>query len=569
MYYLLRPLTCAGAVFAWLFLVNWAVASEPTLESQVDQLFSKWNRPDVPGCAVGIVRDGTLIYAKGFGSAQLDYEAPNTPETIFEVGSAAKSFTCACIALLLDRKQISVDDDVRKYVPELHGHDPPIRIRDLISCRSGIWDQWHLAQLVGWSSEPIQTPYSDADLLALLAGQKTLPFEPGTQFAYSSSDYFLLGLVVRRVTSKTLAEFARENLFKRLGMSRTYFEEDPTRIVKNRAVGYDGNIHDRETPWQSWTTQANGSGGCNLKSCVTDLVRWDQNFVNNRLGGGHYFQTFLSEGTLLDNRNVLDATPTGRYRGLKRIQFTGGVPGYSAAITRFPEQKFTVICLSNSDISPWDMSKKIADIYLAEKLEPLAKNTQNVRRQEEHTVTPADELRDMTGAYRAPDRRIWRCSFKDGKLWMTDHLNNAFVLHPLSTGRFHIDPFPKSTLVFKRPAVGAHFELTVESPDGTMTLDRVELTTPSALTLEDYVGEYRSSELAVTYTFDIKSKGLWVRIGSRGPEQLDATVADEFVPHIRRAFDNRIFTFQRNGSNKVVGLNVALWRIEGVRFEKH
>jgi CubicO group peptidase (beta-lactamase class C family) len=177
------------ALVASLLVSSWTASADSTPEAQVDELFARWNRREVPGCAVAIVRDGAVVYAKGFGAAHLDYEVPNTPETVFDVGSMAKSFTCACVALLLDRGQIAVDDDVRKYVGELRQRDPPVRVRDLIRCRSGIWDQWHLVQLVGWSSEPIQAPFSDAELLTLLGGQKSLPFEPGSKFQYGSSDY--------------------------------------------------------------------------------------------------------------------------------------------------------------------------------------------------------------------------------------------------------------------------------------------------------------------------------------------------------------------------------------------
>jgi CubicO group peptidase (beta-lactamase class C family) len=563
-----RYLMWLGVAIACLLYVHWSSAAEPGPEAQVDRIFSKWNKLDVPGGSVGIIHDGNLIYAKGFGAAQLDYGAPNTPETIFDVGSAAKSFTCACIALLLDRGKISVDDDVRKFIPELQTHEPPIRIRDLICCRSGTWDQWHLAQLVGWSSEPIQAPYTDSDLLTLLAGQKTLPFKPGTQFQYSSSDYFLLGLVIGRVTGKSLAEFARQSLFEPLGMTRTYFEEASTKIVKNRAIGYDQELRNGEIAWQSWTSQAAGAGGCNLKTSIADLARWDQNFANNRLGGGSFFNTFLNEGTLLDNRNVLDAMPTGQYRGLKRMQFTGGMPGYAAAIARFPEQKFTVICLSNSDISPWDMSQQIADIYLSDKLEPLPEEPRAAGQTQEHITTSVEEMQEMVGAFRAPDRRIWRCSFKEGRLWMTDMLDDTYVLRPVGSGKFSMDSLSRSTLIFKRSTPDARFELTVESDDGSMKFDRVELVEPSAVKLSDYVGDFRSSELAATYTVEIKEDGLYIRANSHGFEKLAPTVADEFTPYARRLFDNRIFTFQRDGSNQVTGLKVALWRIKGIEFQK-
>ena len=120
--------------------------------------------------------------------------------------------------------------------------DPPVRVRHMVQCRSGLWEPFHIMPLAGWGNPPVHSPYSEADVLTVLCGQRTLPFEPGTQFHYGSGDYYLLGLIVRRVTGKSLAEFARENLFEPLGMTRTFYEEDPTRVVKRLrcpACGYE------------------------------------------------------------------------------------------------------------------------------------------------------------------------------------------------------------------------------------------------------------------------------------------------------------------------------------------
>src|SRR5688500_11981444 len=118
--------------------LNTPLAEAPSdFVPQVDELLAKHNRTDVPGCAVGIIHHGELVYSKGFGSANLEYEVPNTPQTLFETASFSKSFTCLCVALLMDEQKILPDDDIRKFVPEMHAFDPPLRIRDLVRCESG------------------------------------------------------------------------------------------------------------------------------------------------------------------------------------------------------------------------------------------------------------------------------------------------------------------------------------------------------------------------------------------------------------------------------------------------
>jgi CubicO group peptidase (beta-lactamase class C family) len=535
---------------------------------QVTQRFSKWNRPDAPGCAVGIVQDGKLVYCRGFGSANLDSQAPNTPATVFLSASMTKTFTCACIALLLDQGRISPEDDIRKYVPELHQNAKPIRIRHLIRCETGLWDCWHLQQLAGWSAEPVESPMSADDVLALLAGQRSFAFEPA-KFHYSSSDYFLLGLVVQRVTGKSLTDFARDNLFRPLGMTRTYYEVDPTRVVRDRATGYYLDPP-RTGEWRAWSPNATVVGGGGLRTCVDDLARWDLNAYDSRLPRGKHLDELLTEGTLLGNRNVLDATPTGRYRGAKRIQSTGGMPGFLAALVRFPEQKFTVICLSNNstEINPWKMAWQIADLYLGDRLEPPpAQPAVGATEKKAATVSEAD-LRNKVGSYQNEYGVIFRITVEGGSLWNTNHIGEHYKLHPLSPTEFRPDPYPEDTFVFERPAPAEPFSLTLKADGGSWAYPRVELVDPATLNLEEYSGQYYSDELMTTYRILKKGDHLWLRVNSERWERLDPTVRDTFVPQRRHLYDNRVIAFRRDAKRQVAGLSAALWRVRGVAFEK-
>ena len=188
----LSRLTGLARLLTLLTLVGCANWPQSAAE-RADELFAQWDRPDSPGAAIAIVRDGKLIHANAFGTSHLDYGAPNTPDTLFEVGSMSKSFMSALVARLMDDEKVAPDDDIRKYLPELQKVDPPIRIRHLLRCRSGVWAQWHIVQLAGWSSEPIESPYTKEDLFGLYAKQKTFPFEPGEEFLYGSGDFFYSG----------------------------------------------------------------------------------------------------------------------------------------------------------------------------------------------------------------------------------------------------------------------------------------------------------------------------------------------------------------------------------------
>lgn len=556
------------------------------LTAQVDALLAKFNRPDSPGCAVGIVERGELIYSRGFGSADLEHRVANTPQTLFETASFGKSLTCFCVALLMDEGKLAPEDDIRKFVPELHAFDPPIRIQDLVRCRSGLWDQVSAPILVGWENAPLQSPHTKQDFFDLLIGQKALPFEPGTQFRYSSGDYFLLGLIVERVSGQPLAQFARERLFEPLGMTRTLIEVDPSCVIENRAVGhYKRQGHD----WHLWRPTAYWAGGAGLKTCVEDLYRWDQNFAQP-VPGPHTGE-LLREGTLLGNRNCLDVdayrketdpesgrdAPTGQYRGLRRRQFTGGAWGLTAALTQFPDQQLTVICLSNcEEIVAWTINGRIADLFLGDQLQPKPPKAAAPAASELPTrALDESHLQDKVGAYRMkPSGQIWRITLQDGALRLTDHLLKTHPLRPLSETTFDPEgPFYATTqFVFSRPSDDAPWTLTSQwdEPENKSRLefDRVELVEPTPDQLSAYSGVYISDELSATYRLAVRDGQLWLRVNSRRWEQLDATVQDEFIPHLRDPPEARIIRFLRNDRDTVTGLTIDYYRVTGVRFTK-
>jgi hypothetical protein len=306
---------------------------------------------------------------------------------------------------------------------------------------------------------------------------------------------------------------------------------------------------------------------------------------------GKYLNELLQEGTLLGNRYCLDAdaamkeanprakadAPPGQYRGLKRRQFTGGAWGMTSAMTQFPDQEFTAICLSNcDDITAWAMNRRIADLYLGDRLQPIVMRPAMRPASELPSVTLSDsELRDKIGAYRVKNRGvIWKIGLGDGGLELTDHLKKTFSLRPLSATRF--DPegpwqYPTTQFVFS-PAAGGSPTLTTQwdEPEnrGTLEFDRVELVDPTPDELADYAGQYASDELVAIYRLEIREGKLWLRVNSRRWEQLDATVRDEFIPHLREPADSRQITFLRDEKQKVSGLSIDYYRVRGVRFDK-
>lgn len=187
-----------------------AAPVERVMAHAVDQLFAKWARPDSPGASIAVIQNGNVIYSQGYGAANLEYGEPNTPETVFHLASVSKQFTACAIYLLAQDGKLTLDDDVRKYVPKLHDFGKLITIRQLLHHTSGVRDQWNLLALAGWR---LDDEITDDDVVRLLFQQTELNFAPGDQFLYSNSGYTLLAMVVQQASGKTLAEFAQERIF--------------------------------------------------------------------------------------------------------------------------------------------------------------------------------------------------------------------------------------------------------------------------------------------------------------------------------------------------------------------
>jgi CubicO group peptidase (beta-lactamase class C family) len=265
---------------------------------KIDALFAQWNKPDSPGCALTVVRDGQVLYKRGYGIANLDHDIPISSKTVFSIASVSKQFTAISVALLARQGKVSLDDDIRKYLPEMQQYSAPVTIRQLIYHTSGIREYSHLMQLAG-------TRFQDAtvdEIYKIITRQKELNFKPGDEYLYSNSGYFLLERIVKKVSGKSLRQFAEENIFKPLGMSNTRFHDDASEVIKNRATGYSSR-RDGGFAIESTTSDAVGSGG--LLTTIDDLILWDRIFYQtNLIAGQDLIREVLTRGTLNNGERV-------------------------------------------------------------------------------------------------------------------------------------------------------------------------------------------------------------------------------------------------------------------------
>ena len=339
-----------------------------SLARRVDAVFSRYDRADAPGCAVGVFQNGAIVYSKGYGSANIEYGAPITPNTPFISGSVAKQFTAAAIALLVEQGRLSLDDDVRKYIPELPDYGARITVRNLVHHTSGLRDFWSLVQVAGMRNDD---GYNGSDVIRLAARQKQLNFPPGTEYNYSNTGYVALGVIVQRVTGKSLREFADEQIFGPLGMTSSHFHDDHTMPVPGRASAYSP----AGSGWRInvWNNDIVGQGG--VMTTVTDLQKWDENFYTGKVGGPGFLKRQLQQGRLADGTTLRYAfgLNVGEYRGLPLVEHGGSSGGYRTITTRFPSVHTSVVALCNvSTANVGSLSHSVADIVLGSRLSDVA-----------------------------------------------------------------------------------------------------------------------------------------------------------------------------------------------------
>ena len=404
--------------------VSFPNTASDDLTGRVDKLFAQWNKADSPGCVVAVIKDGRIVYERGYGMANLEYNIPISPTTVFYIASTSKQFTAASIAILSQRGKLTLDDPIRKYIPELPTIYDGIILRHLIYHTSGIRDFQTVLDVQGRTDDM----NTERDIIELLARQKALNFRPGDQFEYCNSGYFLLGVVVKRVSGKSLREFADENIFQPLGMSNTHFHDDHTMIVKNRASGY---VPLRGGGYGIHTTNYDVVGNAGVMTTVQDLFLWDQNFYENKLGGESAFIAQLRTPGMLNNGERLSygyGLQLGEYKGLRTIKHDGGFAGFVTEMLRFPDQKFTVICLANvrGTIDSTALAYQVADIYLANEFKtvtPKAAAATPSTNKPSNVVAPISltptQLAGYAGDYYSDELQVtYRVVLENGKLFV-------------------------------------------------------------------------------------------------------------------------------------------------------
>lgn len=527
-------------VVAALGTATAAQSQRAMVQARADTIFNRWTW-STPGCAMGAAVNGETVIRAAYGMADLEHDVPIAVDTIFEAGSVAKQFTAAAMLLLARDGKLSLDDPVRKYIPELPDFGVPLTIRQMLHHTSGLRDWGNLAGIAGWPRG--SRVHTHAHVLDILSRQRALNFPPGTRWSYSNSGYNLAAILVSRVSGMSFADFTRTRIFEPLGMRDTSWRDDYTRIVKRRAIAYG----ERQGTFVTDMPFENVHGNGGLLTTVADLLKWNENFTRQTVGDAAFVADLQRRTTFNDGRSHEYALGlyVDTYKGVREVDHSGGTAGYRAHLARYPDQQVSVAVLCNADsANATAYAKAVAELYLT--------GLRTATPTPSHTLTDTEAAR-LVGFYRSaqPTGVTTVVHDKDGL-----RFQNGNRLVSMSATRFVTGD---GTMI----EFDGRGEMRTTDEFGTVDVyERVEPARPSADQLKEFVGRYLSDEIETTLNVVVESDRLVIR---RRP---DSTVT--LTPVYADGFSSALgwITFRRDESNHVVALSVSQERVWDLRFTR-
>jgi CubicO group peptidase (beta-lactamase class C family) len=396
-----------------------AKSNQQRLDAAVDEVFQDLTVPGSPGCALAVYRGGQIIYEKGYGLANIEENVAISPKSVFDIGSTSKQFTATSILLLEKEGKLSVEDDVHKYIPELPDYGKKITILNLLNHTSGLRDYLTLFDVAGVNIDSVTT---DEDAMALITRQKGLNFAPGSEYLYSNTGFFLLSVIVQRVSGKTLREFAAENIFSPLQMTHTQYRDDHRSLIPERAMAYDEK--EKKDGFTLNVSYFEQTGDGAVHTTVEDLLKWDENFYSGQVGGKILLAELQDTAKLNDGKklNYAKGIVVSNYRGLKMVSHGGSWGGYRAQLMRFPDQHFSVATLCNlGSADPTRRASQVADVYLNSVMKPKTVKSaeeDDERKKDAATISMTkEELAPYAGDYWSEEMGVsYRLAVRDGAL---------------------------------------------------------------------------------------------------------------------------------------------------------
>ena len=529
---------------------------------RADSVFQRFDRTDAPGCALGVYQDGKVLYARGYGMASLQNGIALSPRSVLDVGSISKQFTAMAILLLQQEGKLSLDDPIRKYIPEMPAYADKVTLRRALSQTSGLRDLY-----VMWSQTGRAFAGDTIDALRVITRSAEPNYEPGARYLYTNSGWILAAQIVYRLTGKTLAQFAEERIFRPLGMYDTRYLADASMVIPNLADSYaprpGGGFRLARSAYDGAIM---GAGA--VQTTVEDFGRWLNNYDAATIGGRQILETMTTATTLNDGSPATSGANTayavglsvGTLRGLRVISHGGSWAGFRGHFLRFPEQRYAVATFCNFSTSgPDSLARKVAGIYLGDQMQPdsAAMWTASLAAAP-HRELPVESLRSLVGVWRNDER---------GEVRRTRLLGDSLVatggervrLVPIAGERFRAGSGIEISFA---GAAARPQQMIVRTTGETVTFTRADTAALTPAALAEYAGDYRNEEVEATHTWKVEKGDLVLYSNHRRLGVLEPTYKDGFTR------GGSVIDVQRDAKGRITGFVVESGRVRHLRFTR-
>lgn len=547
-------------------------ANTPSLQKEttknIDKVFTEWdNAPEKPGVAAGLIKNGKMVYLKGFGSADVHHQSPITVDTKFQIGTMSKQFTAFAILLLEEQGKLSLSDDVHKYIPQLPDFGHPITIKHLLSQSSGLADFTALKEIAGWRDKDV---FTQQDALNLVLQQKKLDYVPGTKFSQTSSGLILLTEVVKQITGQSLAAFSQQHIFQPLGMINTLFYDDHALIIPNVALSYQVEKNGLKHNPINYSI----IGTTNLYTSAADLSRWYLNFDHPKIGSKKLIKKLTSPVTLNDGSTTFNPT-AGRLlygqqyqhaeRGIPKFWTYGLEGGYASNIFIFPDQNVSSFVLGNNNRYNGALSMNMA----LEVLGDIFPEPKTIDFNQLKTIKlTAKQLETYSGHYwdneHVAARRIY--VENDTLRYQILGSNTRDTLVPISENTFQMVLDGDDVILVKfRKEAGIIKMVYTSGGSDEYVYDAYNPIRPSDAVLSALTGSFYNPELKSTYTISQNEKGLITSNKNQSLISFSPIQTDLFLSSARNLGS---ISFARDKQKNITGFYINSDRIKNLFFEK-
>ncbi len=549
-------------LFAILFFISSQLTAQvlpDSLIKNINALFRKWDTSKSPGTVIGIIRNDSLVFTKGYGMANLEYDIPNSPETIFHMASVSKQFTAYAIVLLARQGRLNIDDDIHKYLSWVPDFKEKITIRHLLNHTSGIRDQWQLMAISGTRLDDV---IKQEHIIKVLSKQRELNSKPGEQYNYCNSGYTMLSEIVKSVSGKTLRQFTDSAIFTPLGMNNTHFHDNYEEIDKNRAYSYQRK---GQTGFSNSVLSYSNSGATSLFTNITDLSKWVMNFYKPVAGDLQDIQQLTQRGKLNNGKelNYANGIVVDKYKGWIQYSHGGSDAGYRTFLLVFPDLKTGFIQVSN--LGDFDLNKVfiLADMFIKDTSQ-LNKTLQKQKIDSSGAVLKDSmSIKKYLGNYITEEGYLFNIELKQGMLKYK--LNNQpKVLVPKRKDLFY--NLDDSLVTCEFSIKGKDTIIELKTPDQSFLLYKYNI--DQKLTdeaLMKYTGTYYSPELDCSYGIILKDHTLYLTNFKYPDEKIRMTGLNHLNTNTWWIYH---LVMLRDKKGEISGFEVNAGRVMHLKFNK-